>query len=221
RRRVQLLAQVDGSSGLREVGEIRLSDVEATFMDLTVPARPQADLSGLAERVVIRDVEDGADTALGVVRPAVTDLDRLHLADGNVDGDRLLLARLDAVGARLTRRRNLGHWRSGSRLRIGIGISSRNVNDGKCACVVQVPSRSCQRAQIKWLGSHQLNLPPHQVFADFLVTLDRDAGDDALTPFADRERDIDLAGSPVDNDVVVRADVVVTLAPIEFADLLE
>ena len=89
---------------------------------------------------MVRDVEDAADAALGIVGRAVTDLDRLHLSKLNVDGNRLLLrCSLRTVRA--------------SALRY---ISSRDVDHRERARVVEVSARSGERTQIERLRIDQL-----------------------------------------------------------------
>ena len=75
--------------------------------------------------------------------------------------------------------------------------------------------------RVERLRLDQLNLFLHQVVADLVVAADRDPCDDALASFGDRERDVHLAGRAVLHERVVRADVVVTLRPVEIADLVE
>ncbi len=90
-RRAEILVEVDGARRLeRQIPQRRLGDEDATVLELAVITRLESDDACAAEPVVLRDVEDAADASLGVVRRAVAELQRLDLADDDVQWNRLL-----------------------------------------------------------------------------------------------------------------------------------
>ena len=212
-RRVQVLPEVHAGRGLPRPGpERRLAHVEAAVVDLAVVPPLHAHDAGLAECVVERQVEDSAQSALGVVRQAIPQLDRLDLAYRHMQVNRLL-------GVAVRAGDTCGLGRRGRDRRFNVFMS--DLGDRERARAVQVPPRAREPGQIEGLRWHQFHLPANEPFTGLSIPLDRDAGDDALASFGDREGDVHPGVVAIDHQGILRAHVVVTLAPVQLADALE
>src|SRR5688572_15929971 len=90
-RRAEILVVIDGARRLKgQIPQRRLGDEDAAVLELAVVTRLEPDDACAAEPVVLRDVEDATDAALGIVRRAVADLQRLDLAHDHVQRNLLL-----------------------------------------------------------------------------------------------------------------------------------
>ena len=147
---------------------------------------------------MLGDVEDPAEAALGVVRRAVFQLQRLHFSNDHVERNRLLAVRWSGRVLRASLALLWSTVAGGSDvgvLVLPVAAGLVDAHRGERTGVVEIATRFRQRREVERLRQRSTtSCSRTRLLVDAADAADLNVADDAPRPFSDRERHIDLTG---------------------------